>query len=193
VAAVPRVPGLIAPVLVHFRSWKVRPASPGGGGGGRAAGRRRRGSLYWHFADRAELITATLELWEQRETIEVIRSIRAITDPRERLAALGYGAYAGAAHGNAHAAVLAAASDPRARVVLDRVTRTRLAFLEQLYGDLGLPSAQAARQARLAYALFLGIGELRRSDPGSDPGGEGLDAYIELAVNAMVPQDDAPA
>ncbi len=27
-----------------------------------------KGSFYWHFATRAELIAATLELWEQRET-----------------------------------------------------------------------------------------------------------------------------
>jgi len=151
-----------------------------------------KGSFYWHFADRAALITATLELWEQRETIEVIERIRTITDPRERLAALGFGAYAGAAHGNAHAAVLAAgASDPRARAVLDRVTRTRLTFLEQLYGDLGAPSAHAARYARLAYALYLGIGELRRADPSSDSGEEDLAAYLKLAVDVMVPPGDA--
>lgn len=122
----------------------------------------------------------------------MIEQIRAINDPRERLTALGYGAYTGAAHGNAHAAVLAAASDPQARAVLDRVTRTRLTFLEQLYSDLGLPSAHAAHHARLAYALYLGIGELRRADPGSDSGEEDLDAYLKLAVDAMVPRNDAP-
>jgi len=148
-----------------------------------------KGSFYWHFADRAALITATLELWEQRGTTEVIEQIRAISDPRERLTALGYGAYAAAAHGNAHAAVLAAASNPRARAVLDRVTRTRLTFLEQLYSDLGVPEAHAARHARLAYALYLGIGELRRA---SDPGEEGLDGYLKLAVDAMVPRGEAP-
>ena len=146
-----------------------------------------KGSFYWHFADRAALIAATLELWEQRETTEVIERIQDIDDPRERLTALGRGAYAGAAQGNAHAAVLAAASDLRVGPVLERVTRARLAFLERLYSDLGVPADQAARHARLAYALYLGIGELRRADPDSDPDGPELDAYLNLAVDSMIP------
>ena len=146
-----------------------------------------KGSFYWHFADRSALIAATLELWEQRETIEVIERIQAIDDPRERLVALGRGAYAGAAAGNAHAAVLAAATDPRVAPVLERVTRVRLAFLRGLYHDLGLDEDEATRGARLAYALYLGIGELRRADPDGDPSDAGLDAYLTLAVDSVIP------
>lgn len=146
-----------------------------------------KGSFYWHFANRAELIAATLELWEQRGTTETIAGIQAISDPRERLIALARDAYTGAARGNVHTAVLAAASDPRVAPVLARVTRTRLAFLERLYSDLGLAAGQAARQARLAYALYLGIGELRRADREGAPGGQELDEDLELAVDIMVP------
>ena len=146
-----------------------------------------KGSFYWHFADRGALITATLELWQQRETTAVIARIEAINDPRQRLIALGRGAYAGAARGNAHAAILAAAADPRVRPVLKRVTRLRLAFLQRLYHDLGLPRDEATRRARLAYALYLGIGELRRADPDSDPTDAELDAYLDLALATMVP------
>jgi AcrR family transcriptional regulator len=146
-----------------------------------------KGSFYWHFADRAALVTATLELWEQRETTAVIERIEAIDDPRERLVALGRGAYAGAAQGNAHASVLAAASDPRVRLVLGRVTRTRLAFLQRLYRDLGLKEDEATRRARVAYALYLGIGELRRADSHGDPTDAELDAYLELALATMLP------
>jgi hypothetical protein len=39
----------------------------------------------------------------------------------------------------------------------------------------------------LAYALYLGIGELRRADPDSDPYGPELDAYLNLAVDSMIP------
>jgi len=148
-----------------------------------------KGSFYWHFADRAELIVATLALWEQRETTEVIDTIRAIVDPRERLTALGAGAYAAAGRGNVHAAVLAAASDPRARAVLERVTRTRMGFLDRLYQDLGFSEAEAARRARLAYALYLGMGELRLADPDGEPVGPEVHAYLALAVELMVPSE----
>jgi len=146
-----------------------------------------KGSFYWHFADRAALIAVTLELWEQRETTEVIARINAVSDPRERLIALARGAYTGAARGNAHTALLASASDPRVAPVLARVTRTRLAFLERLYSDLGVATGQAARYARLAYALYLGIGELSGADRDSDPTGQELDDYLELAVDIIVP------
>lgn len=146
-----------------------------------------KGSFYWHFAGRDALIAATLERWEQRETAEVIERIRALDDPRQRLAALGRAAYAGAGPGNAHAAVLASASHPRVRPVLRRVTHARLLFLAQLYGDLGVPPDAAPRWARLAYALYLGIGELRRAGPEAGPDGRELDAYLDLAVDRMIP------
>ncbi|MEO7556874.1 MAG: TetR/AcrR family transcriptional regulator [Acidimicrobiales bacterium] len=150
-----------------------------------------KGSFYWHFADRADLVTATLELWERRETTDVIAHIEAIPDARDRLSALGAEAYASAARGNAHAAVLAAASDPRVRIVLERVTRTELAFLERLYRELGVKAGPAARHARVAYALYLGIGDLRRADPAGDPSGLALDAYLALAVDVMIPPGGA--
>ncbi len=148
-----------------------------------------KGSFYWHFAGRDELIVATLELWERRETTEVIERIQAIPDARHRLVELGAATYAGAARGNGHAAVLAAVSDRRVRAVLQRVTRTRLAFLERLYLELGVAVSEAGRHARVAYALCLGIGELRRADPKGDPARGELDAYLKLAVESMMPPD----
>jgi AcrR family transcriptional regulator len=152
-----------------------------------------KGSFYWHFTDRAALIAATLERWEQRATSEMIDRIQAITGPRERLTELATSAYAGAARGNAYAAMLAAASDPLVRAALDRVTRTQLAFLRELYTDLGVPPDQAHRYAQLAFALYLGIGDLRLADPDNTPAGPELDAYLRLAVNAILPPDHARA
>ncbi len=150
-----------------------------------------KGSFYWHFADRGALLTGTLELWERRDTTEVIDRIRALPDPHERLAALGTDAYAGAARGNAHTAVLAGASDPRVQAVLERVTRTRLDFVERLYLELGVAAGQARRHARLAYALYLGIGAVRRADPDGDPAGAELSAYLDLALDIMMPPEPA--
>lgn len=148
-----------------------------------------KGSFYWHFADRAELIAATLERWEERATTEMIQRIQAIGDPRERLTELASTAYAGAAQGNAYAAMLAASSDPPVRATLERVTRGQLAFLRELYGDLGVSPEQADRHAHLAFALYLGIGNLMLADPGNAPAGAELDAYLALAVNAILPAD----
>jgi AcrR family transcriptional regulator len=153
-----------------------------------------KGSFYWHFANRAELIAATLELWEQRETVETIERIRTLPTPEARLAALGTAAYSAAATGgNALASVLAAAADPLVAPVLARVTRTRLAFLEELYRDLGASASDAGYLARVAYAVYLGIAQIRRSDPDRDLAGEELDAFLQLAVATMLRAPLAPA
>lgn len=147
-----------------------------------------KGSFYWHFTGRSELITATLELWERRDTIEVIAGLRAVPDPRERLVALARYAYGEAARGtDAQAGVLASAADRRVAPFLARVTRTRLEFLEQLFGELGRDAADARRRAHLAYALYLGLGDLRRAVPGLPVAGADLDRSVELMVDALVP------
>jgi len=96
-----------------------------------------------------------------------------------------------ASRGSTEAITLRMAADhpayPGVRPVLERVTRTRLAFLERLYRELGVPAGEAARRARLAYALYLGIGELRRADPDGDPAGAALDVYLNLAVEIVMP------
>ncbi len=150
-----------------------------------------KGSFYWHFADRAALVAATLDHWEYRATTEMIERIQAIADPRERLTELATSAFAGAARGNAYAAMLAAASDPLVRAALERVTRAQLAFLHDLYTDLGVPADEATRHAHLAFAMYLGIGDLRLADPDNAPAGPRLDAYVALAVKAILPPGSA--
>src|SRR5262245_52997528 len=44
-----------------------------------------KGSFYWHFPGRSELLAAALARWEQRATTENIRGLDAIPDPRQRL------------------------------------------------------------------------------------------------------------
>ena len=65
---------------------------------------------------------------------------------RDRLRELARSAYIGAAEGNdVQSGVLAAASDPRVAPVLERVIRTRLAFLERQFEALALDPPAAAR------------------------------------------------
>ncbi|HEV2775510.1 MAG TPA: TetR family transcriptional regulator [Solirubrobacteraceae bacterium] len=150
--------------------------------------RATKGSFYWHFANRDELIAAALELWERRDTIEVIEALEALSDPRDRLRALGYRAFGPAVRGtDPQAGVLAAASDPRVAPVLERVTRARLATLGRMYRDAGLDAAGAQRYARLAYALYVGANDLRRAVPG-EPGEAELEAEIELMVETLRPR-----
>jgi hypothetical protein len=69
--------------------------------------------------------------------------------------------------------------------VLRRITQKRAAFLERTYRELGLAAEQAARHAPITYALYLGIGQLRRAWPRGLPGSE-VDAHVDLAVPTLV-------
>ncbi len=146
-----------------------------------------KGSFYWHFSSRDELIAATLELWERRDTVELVAALEEIPDPQERLVALARSAYGTAARGtDPQAGVLAAASDPRVGPVLERVTVARLSALRRLFVDAGLEVEEAARRARLAYALYVGVIDLRRAAPSSALAEDEIEAEIELMVGALV-------
>ncbi|MFC0624087.1 TetR/AcrR family transcriptional regulator [Kribbella deserti] len=129
-----------------------------------------KGSFYWHFADRNDLIRATLQRWEDEDTTAVIAATSALEDPRERLKALAERAFGDALRLGFDAAVLAAAADPRVEPVLIRVTRKRLDYIVRLYRDLGLAKRDAERQARMTYSLFLGMSQLRIAEGARRPG-----------------------
>src|SRR5688572_22848674 len=44
-----------------------------------------KGSFYWHFRDRDDLIRRALERWEQQETEGLIEGLESVSDPGERL------------------------------------------------------------------------------------------------------------
>jgi AcrR family transcriptional regulator len=46
-----------------------------------------KGSFYWHFAHREELISEALATWEREATDALIEELREVADPVERLQA----------------------------------------------------------------------------------------------------------
>ncbi|KUL34003.1 TetR/AcrR family transcriptional regulator [Streptomyces regalis] len=122
-----------------------------------------RGSFYWHFKDRDALLTAALEVWEEDNTTALISELGDITDPRQRLTALFTTALGQHDINGLEPAIVAHADHPAVAPILRRVTDRRIAYLTDLYTNLGLAPAPARRQAVAAYAAYLGWLELRRS------------------------------
>ncbi len=122
-----------------------------------------RGSFYWHFADRDELLRAALERWERAGTDELIGGFSAIDDPGERLGALFSAAVDDDQDFEGFEAALAAdASHPLVGPVLARVTERRLEYLTDLFEEAGLDAAAARQRAVAAYAVYVGWIQLRR-------------------------------
>lgn len=124
-----------------------------------------KGSFYWHFSDRAELVAVALEMWEQQATLDLIAELEAIDDPAERLRVLFEQSFGDEVHGLVDAALVTQVDDPTVGPVVRRVTARRIAFLEQVFGELGLTPAGAASRARIVYSTYVGHFLVRRCAP----------------------------
>ncbi|TWP53866.1 TetR/AcrR family transcriptional regulator [Lentzea tibetensis] len=128
-----------------------------------------RGSFYWHFADREALLSEALEWWELQGTDAVIEQVAGIADAEQRLRALFAIAITEDPTEGLEPALVALADNPVVAPVLHRVTQRRVSFLADVYAELGLPPAQARRQAVAAYAAYVGWVQLRRATPAALP------------------------
>ncbi|CAB4595827.1 MAG: TetR family transcriptional regulator [Actinobacteria bacterium] len=126
-----------------------------------------KGSFYWHFSDRRDLVEGALDLWYRLATAEVIERLDRIDDPERRLRALFAESFGDIVNGPIDALLVGQADDPVIGPTVVRVTEERLAFLTRAYRDLGLPRGRAAARARLAYAAYLGMSQLRRIPGGT--------------------------
>ena len=121
-----------------------------------------RGSFYWHFSDRDELVVAALEHWERENTTDLIPPLDAVADPVERLRTLFREVYEEPADA-IEIALASAPDEPLVEPVFVRVTEARLAVLRRIFSDLGLPEADADDRAWLAYAFYIGHHQLART------------------------------
>jgi AcrR family transcriptional regulator len=125
-----------------------------------------KGSFYWHFKARKELVEAALTLWEQRSTEQVIARVESSGgSAEERIRLLFSWVFDPHSLTGVDVRLLTHADDPLVRAALDRVTRRRIDFVAKLLRQAGLPARVARRRAVLAYSAFLGNVELLQVDP----------------------------
>lgn len=144
-----------------------------------------KGSGYWHFANRADLVTATLERWEQDHTAAVIARVDGGGAPAQRLRELLYLVMEHAGPNTVELALLASAEDPQVAAALQRVTGRRLSYLAGLFAELGFVADEARRRALLSYTSYLGHAQLARTAPAAVPVGPQRDAYLELVLTSL--------
>lgn len=122
-----------------------------------------RGSFYWHFDSRDELLEAVLAQWERDHSDAVLDALAAVPDPRERLRLL-----IEAATSKPPSLFIrlleAQGSEPAVATVLNRSRSRRVAFLAAAYRDAGVTPAAARRRALAAYAAYVGLAQLVTAD-----------------------------
>ena len=146
-----------------------------------------KGSFYWHFQNRDELIHAALEAWEQDQSADVVERYGAIADPRRRLRVLLFAAFEDVENGKFFAALAVSSEDPRVQPYLRRATDRRLAFGIESFQALGLTKAEAQERALFAYAAYAGYFQLLRTAPGAVGAVTDLSGYVRRLAEALVP------
>lgn len=151
-----------------------------------------KGSFYWHFADRNALLRATLELWERRDTDQVLAGIDEAQDGSTRLrnlvqvALLSVQRDAVGGAGSIELALQASAAHPLVAPALQRVTSRRVAALSRLYAALGLSEARARDHALLAYTAYLGHVQMAHATPELLPQGRAFRTYVDQTIALLV-------
>lgn len=119
-----------------------------------------RGSFYWHFRDREDLLQRVLAHWRLQATEDLTRRLEAANpDPRAQLRDVLTLPFRGRAAARAARVELAirawARGDPAARVAVDEADANRVSYIAQLFSQLGFGVAEARLRAQLLYALLL--------------------------------------
>jgi AcrR family transcriptional regulator len=144
-----------------------------------------KGSFYWHFRSRSELLAAALDRWEQRATEKTIKGLDAVPDARRRLELMLEAASRAPRSRSLYAALAEAAGDPMVRPVLNRITSTRIRYLESCYRELGFGQPVARAKALLAYAAYRGLLQLAREAPSALP--KDWTCYPATVRNSLLP------
>lgn len=146
-----------------------------------------KGSFYWHFRDRTDLMNALLDSWKLGRIAAIKEQTRLDgREPAQQLRDLL--ALYGGSKPRGMAIELAvrdwARRDPEAESVIAEVDRERLHSVAGLFVALGLPPDQAFARAYLFYAFAFGQGLLA-------PGAAADRAEVVRAICADVLVPDA--
>ena len=147
-----------------------------------------KGSFYWHFADRAALVTAVMERWEQDETESFIVEADRAPDPRTRLEVL-FAAVARRRAPGEQRLYSAAGAPGRGDVVL-RVTDRRISYVAAALVELGVAPDEARRRGLAAVAFVLGLEQLTRGGAAALVGSG--DALQRTVLDILMPADRVP-
>ena len=121
-----------------------------------------KGSFYWHFEDRDELLVAMLDAWRQIATRAVIDLVDHLSDePDQRIRDL-LGLVTRRAEDRELWVEIGlrdwARRDRRARAAVESTDAERIGYIERLLVELGLAEEDAEARAFLIYSYILGEG-----------------------------------
>jgi AcrR family transcriptional regulator len=115
-----------------------------------------KGSFYWHFKNREDLLMALLQAWIDLETDGIIAQVEALEgDGHQKLLALFELAVQD--YGQIETAIRAWATiDGKIAVVVAEIDRRRLDYTRDMFLQIGFTPFEAIVRARLVYYALIG-------------------------------------
>ncbi|MBU1187818.1 MAG: TetR/AcrR family transcriptional regulator [Gammaproteobacteria bacterium] len=121
-----------------------------------------KGSFYWHFSDREQLLMQSLLRWEHLDRESVARFVEREQPPYDKLADFFRGTSRQHLTHNIYGALLSAPRNADIAAILQRVTQYRMDFLNNEYLAMGLDAEQARLHTQLTYSAYVGFVQLQR-------------------------------
>ena len=116
-----------------------------------------RGSFYWHFRDRQDLLDHMLDWWDREMTDTVIAHVDAVRgDAYRRAVALGDLVLKEDLARYDLSMQSWATGDPKVAAVVERVLKKRVAYLASLFHDAGFSRAEGRARGHLMATYIMG-------------------------------------
>jgi AcrR family transcriptional regulator len=149
-----------------------------------------RGSFYWHFKDRDDLLRSLLEAWRKATTEQIIERFESHRgDPRDlitELIALPFRGRSAARAARIELAIRAwARREEMARHAVDDVDSRRISYIAQCFSALGFPLNEARQRGFLLYAYE--VAESILSHQGNDAQKRERSALAERLLLSRAP------
>jgi AcrR family transcriptional regulator len=127
-----------------------------------------KGSFYWHFTDRRELLETAIAAWESESTEAIIAESERGEDAADKLRRLLTRVVStfGPSVPPGELMLYLEAEREGVRASVERVVARRLDYVAALLTELGHDEAEAQRRAALAITLTVGIYQLNIGAPG---------------------------
>ncbi len=145
-----------------------------------------KGSFYWHFTNRKDLIVAALKRWQEDDRAVIKEKIWSIPDAHERLQAWFLLSAEPLQSHLIYATLLADRQHDFVAKVLKEVTLERLSYLQKSYQGIGYEEARAKQQALLSYSVYVGYLHMAKTLHGKFKDTENIENYAKYVASQLI-------